>query len=136
MVAQKGRDILIQVEIEGVPTAIGCMRTQSISINNEEVDISCTDSEDSFGELLGGGAGIRTVSMTGNGIFTEGTGQTYAIESALAGNIEAMSFFVPGLGTFEGNFYPSTMEITGEYNNSVQFNGTFRNAGPVTFTSV
>lgn len=133
--AEKGREILISVNDAGVWKTVGCMRTQSISINNEEVDISSTCSLEEWRTLLEG-AGIRTANMTGNGMFSSGEGQTYMVNAALTGSIEEMRMFVPGLGTFQGDYLPATVEVTGEYNGAVQFNGSFSSAGQIVFTAV
>jgi predicted secreted protein len=58
------------------------------------------------------------------------------IDAAMNGSIERMRFLVPNFGTFEGPYYPTTIEVTGEYNGAVQYNGSYGSAGTVVFTAV
>jgi TP901-1 family phage major tail protein len=68
MPAFGGKDILIRPYINGAPTTLTGLRTKSIKVNNELVDITNSDSPNRWRELLAG-VGMRSMSISGQGVF-------------------------------------------------------------------
>lgn len=132
MAAQRGREVLIKVDISGTLTVLGGMRTKSLTINSEMVDISDSDSASQWRELLGG-AGIKTMQIQGQGVFKDSAAEAQAVALALSGDLEGFSFYCPGLGTFSCECQVTSLEVSGEYNGQVNYNMTFESAGAVTF---
>lgn len=137
MAAQKGRDFAILKGDGADPenfTAMGGLRSQSISINNEPVDVTTKDSN-GWRDLLPG-AGIRTISIGGTAVFISDAIQNAAVSDALSDTHSNYQLVDPGAGTFEGAFMVATIEKSGEHNGESQFSMTFESSGPVTFTAV
>jgi len=136
--AQKGKDLLIKIGDGVTPTegfaTIGGIRSASLSLNRETVDITNDDSTDRWRELLAG-AGVRSISISGSGIAKMGQ----PIKDVLADYMDDEEFtnyqvIVPGLGTFEGPFELTQLDFSGEHNGAVQWSTSMESAGPVTFT--
>ena len=102
MAAQKGASLLLKVGNGGSPesfTTIGGLRSTSITLNDEAVDVTNKDSSGNR-ELLADG-GIHSMSISGSGVFTDA-----ASETTLKGTMNASSFtnfqlIIPDFGTPE-----------------------------------
>ena len=68
MAAQRGGALLLKMNVSGSMTTIGGLRSTSITINDEAVDISNKDS--SSRQLLPQG-GILSMSVSASGVFTD-----------------------------------------------------------------
>lgn len=136
MAAQKGSALLLKIGDGGSPesfTTVGGLRSTSITQNDEAVDITNKDSSGNR-ELLANG-GIRSVSISGSGVFTDA-----ASETTLEGDFGASTFsnyqvIVPDFGTYEGAFMVASLEYGGEYNGEVTYSVTLESSGAVTFTA-
>ena len=137
MAAQKGAALLLKVGNGGSPetfTTIGGLRSTSITLNDEAVDVTNKDSSGNR-ELLADG-GIHSMSITGSGVFTDA-----ASETTLKGTMNAASFtnfqlIIPDFGTYTGAFMCVTLEYAGEFNGEVTYSVTLESAGAITFATV
>src|SRR5690606_28159730 len=88
MTAEKGRAGILKAGDGGAPepfAAVAGLRTTQISINTAVVDGTNKDSG-GWRELLAG-AGVRTVSVSGTGIFTGSAAEAAIRQRVLAGSI-------------------------------------------------
>ena len=137
MAAQKGRALLMKLGNAGSPetfTTIGGMRSTSISINDETVDITNKDSGTARTLLANGG--ILSMSVSGSGVFTDS-----ASEATLQGDMNQATltnyqFLIPDFGTYTGAFQLTSLEYAGEYNGEVTYSFTFESSGAITFATV
>lgn len=134
MAAQKGKDLLLKIgdgaTVE-VFAAVAGMRSNSLKINNEYIDVTNKDSA-GMRELIDGG--IQSMNVTGSGVFLNGAGFTLVHTKVLAnGPPTNFQIIAPGLGTYEGPFAIVDFEITGEHNGEVTYSMTLDSAGAVTF---
>ena len=136
MAAQKGKSILIKVDTDGAGDfeTIGGMRSKSITLNKETVDVTDSDSVLQWRELLGG-AGVKTCSISGSGVFKDSATEGLILTNFNTDVIAEYQFIVPALGTFEGLFDITSVEYSGEYNGEAQFSMSFESAGQITFTA-
>lgn len=132
MAAQKGREVLINVDSDGAGTflAIGGMRSKSISMNDSMVDVTDSDSTNRWRELLAN-AGIRTATLTGSGVFKDSASEEDVRGYFFSGSHVDYQFVIPNFGTLEGPFHISSLEYTGEHNGEAQFSMTFESAGEI-----
>lgn len=145
MAAQKGLDMLLKMDISGTQTTVGGLRSTSITMNDEAVDVT---NKDSLGtRTLLAGAGVNSISISGSGVFTDSacevavraafnlqqnttdgtTGQTPAFET--------FQFVIPDLGTYTGTFMIASIEYSGEFNGEVTYSMSFESAGYITFVA-
>ena len=74
MAAQKGKDVLMKINTSGSTyVTIGGLRSTSITLNDEAVDITNKDSEGT--RTLLAGAGVNSISVSGSGVFTDSTAE-------------------------------------------------------------
>ena len=137
MAAQKGSALVMKIGNGGSPetfTAIGGMRSTSISMNEEIVDITNKDSS-THRTLLAQG-GVNSMTVTGSGVFLDAT-----IDGTLEGKfnsatIDNYQFLVPDFGTYTGAFQLTSLEYAGEYNGEVTYSFTFESSGQIAFATV
>ena len=137
MAAQKGAAMLLKVGNGGSPetfTTIGGLRSTSITLNDEAVDVTNKDSSGNRTLLADGG--IHSMSISGSGVFTDA-----ASETTLRGLMNASSFtnfqlLIPDFGTYTGAFMVGTLEYAGEHNGEVTYSITLESSGAITFATV
>ncbi len=137
MAAQKGSALLLKIGDGASPeafTTVGGLRSTSITLNDEAVDVTTKDSS-SLRALLANG-GVQTISISGSGVFTDA-----ASETTLRGKFGASSFsnfqvIIPDFGTYTGAFMVASLEYAGEYNGEVTYSVTLESSGTITFATV
>jgi len=135
MPKQAGRLVLIKVDSTGagVFVTIGGMRTKSATINSEQVDVTDSDSVNQWRELLAN-AGVKSMSMSGSGVFEDGAAFGFCVTYCLAGTIREWQLIYPQLGTFEGLFQVVGLDLAGEYNAEANYSFSLESAGEIIFT--
>src|SRR3712207_4817489 len=89
MGAEKGSAFLLKIGNGGNPpvfATVAGMRTTQMSVNGEAVNVTSKDSG-GWRELLSG-AGVRSVSVAGSGIFTGSAAEVRVKTNALAGLVD------------------------------------------------
>ena len=136
MAAQKGSSLLIKIGDGGSPeafTTVGGLRSTSISLNDEAVDVTTMDSSNNR-ELLANG-GIQTISISGSGVFTDAASESTLRTAFGASSFSNYQVIVPDFGTYEGAFMIASLEYAGEYNGEVTYSVTLESSGSISFTA-
>lgn len=136
MAAQKGSSLLIKIGDGGSPeafTTVGGLRSTSISLNDEAVDVTTIDSSNQR-ELLANG-GIQTISISGSGVFTDAASESTLRTAFGASSFKNYQVIVPDFGTYEGAFMIASLEYAGEYNGEVTYSVTLESSGAISFTA-
>jgi TP901-1 family phage major tail protein len=133
MAAQKGSAVLIKLDISGTQTTIGGLRSSTITLNEEMVDITNKDSSNNR-EILPN-AGIQSITISGSGVFTDSTSETTMRTNFGGASLQSMEFVIPDLGTYSGSFLCTSLEYAGEYNGEATYSMTFEGSGTMTFTA-
>lgn len=138
MAAQNGKSIVVSFKDDaGTPAyqVVAGLRTRRIAFNAETVDITNADTSDLWRELLGA-VGVRSASISGDGVFTADAGMEAVRDAFFDGTLRDAKILIPGFGTFEGEFQVTALEMGGEYNGEVTHSLTLESGGTVTFTAV
>lgn len=132
----KGRDFRIKVRTSTGPdvfTVIGGVRSETLTINNESVDVTDKDGN-GWRELLEG-AGITSMSLKGSGVASDNTVFTDHIMTAVTTNVHKYLKIESGLGdTFAGFFQITSCERGGEHNKEETFSISLESAAEITYT--
>jgi len=137
MAAQKGSALLMKIGNAGSPevfTTIGGMRSTSMTLNDEMVDVTNKDSARARTLLAQGGVNSMTVS--GSGVFTDSASETTLRAKFDVAALTNYQFLVPDFGTYTGAFQLTSLEYAGEYNGEVTYSFTFESSGALTFATV
>ena len=137
MVAQSGKDLLIKVDLTGggVFQTIAGLRAQRISFNAESVDVTSLNSAGGWRELLAG-AGVRSASISGSGVFTDDATDERARDLFFNGDTPAFQVVIPDFGTVEGPFQVTSLEYAGTYDGEATYELALSSAGALTFTAL
>jgi TP901-1 family phage major tail protein len=137
MAAQKGSDILIKVDSNGAGSfvTVGGMRSKTISLNAETVDVSDSDSTNKWRELLAN-AGMKSATITGSGVFKDSAGEEDVRGYFFTQAIQDYQFIIPDFGTIEGAFQVTAIDYAGEYNGEATYSMTFESGGELTWTAI
>jgi TP901-1 family phage major tail protein len=102
MAAQKGKDLLIKLDLTGSGSfeTIAGLRASRITFNAEPVDVTSLDSQGGWRELLGG-AGVRAASITGSGVFRDAATDERARQIFFDGEVPAFQVIIPDFGVVE-----------------------------------
>lgn len=136
MAVQSGRDLLIKMDMtgDGQFETIAGLRASRIGFNAETVDVTSLESEGRWRELLGG-AGVRSASISGSGVFRDGTTDERARQVFFDGEIPRFQVVIPDFGTVEGPFQLTNLEYAGSYNGEASYEMTLASAGALTFVA-
>ncbi|OYY90512.1 MAG: phage major tail protein, TP901-1 family [Sphingomonas sp. 28-66-16] len=132
MAAEKGSAFLLKVGDGGAPpgfATVAGLRTTQVSINGEAVAITSKDSG-GWRELLSG-AGVRSVSVSGAGIFTGSAAEQRIRGSALAGVIDDYRLSFESGETLTGRFLVIRLDYAGDYNGERSYTLSLESSGAV-----
>ena len=116
MSAEKGSAFLLKVGDGGAPPAfatVAGMRTTQLSVNGEAVNVTSKDSG-GWRELLSG-AGVRSVSVSGSGIFTGSAAEVRIRANALAGLIDDYELSFESGEKLRGRFLIARLDYAGDH---------------------
>jgi TP901-1 family phage major tail protein len=138
MGAQRGKDILLKIGDGGSPeafTTVAGLRARTISLNAKTVDATDSDSAGRWRELLAG-AGVKSASVSGAGIFRDAASDALVREAFFAQEARRWRLVVPDFGSLEGPFLVAALEYAGEHEGEATYALTLASAGEVSFAAV
>ena len=137
MGAQNGKDLLVKVDMTGGGQfeTIAGLRATRVSFNSESVDVTSLESQGGWRELLGG-AGVRSASVSGSGVFVDSSTDDRARQIFFAGTVEAFQVIIPDFGIVEGPFQITSIEYAGSFNGEATYELSLASAGALTFTAI
>lgn len=137
MAVQNGKDLLIKVDLNGdnVFVTMAGLRASRIALNSETVDVTSLESQGGWRELLGG-AGVKSASVTGSGVFRDANTDGRARQIFFDGEMPKFQVIVPSFGVIEGPFQITAIEYSGTYNGEATYDMTLASAGALSFTAL
>ncbi|WP_339690533.1 phage major tail protein, TP901-1 family [Celeribacter baekdonensis] len=137
MAAQNGKDLLIKLDMTGSGSfeTIAGLRATRISFNAESVDVTSLESSGGWRELLGG-AGVKSASISGSGVFKDQSTDERARQIFFDGEVPNFQVIIPNFGVVEGAFQLTSIEYAGSYNGEATYELAMSSAGQLTFTAV
>lgn len=137
MGAQNGKDLLIKVDLTGdgqFETMAG-LRATRVSFNAEQVDVTTLESQGGWRELLAG-AGVKSASISGSGVFKDAGTDERARQIFFDGETPDFQVIIPDFGTVEGAFQVTAIEYAGSHNGEATYEVSLASAGALEFTAV
>lgn len=136
MAAQNGKDLLIKLDIlgDGSFVTLAGLRATRISFNAESVDVTSLESQGGWRELLGG-AGVKSASISGSGVFKDADTDERARQLFFDGEVPGFQVIIPDFGTVEGPFQVTALEYAGTHNGEASYELALASAGALTFVA-
>ena len=137
MAAQRGKDLLLKLDLNGAGTfqTIAGLRATRITFNADTVDVTNLGSEGRWRELLGG-AGARSASISGSGVFRDDATDERARASFFAGEIPRFQVIIPDFGIVEGPFQITSLEYAGDHDGEATYEIALASAGALSFQAL
>lgn len=137
MAVQNGKDLLIKVDMtsDGQFETIAGLRATRVSFNAESVDVTSLESEGGWRELLSG-AGVRSASLSGSGVFKDAGTDERARQLFFDGETPDFQVIIPDFGIVEGPFQVTALEYSGSHNGKATYELSLVSAGALAFTSL
>ena len=136
MGAQNGKDLLIKIDMDGAGnfTTVAGLRATKIAFDAETVDVTSTESSGGWRELLAG-AGVKSASISGNGVFKDDATDERARAVFFAGETPDFQVIIPDFGTVQGKFLIASLEFAGRHDGEATYELALASAGEMTFTA-
>lgn len=128
--AEKG--LLFLLKLAGV--AVAGMRTTSMTLNGEEVDITNKDSTSQWRELLAG-AGMVSMSISASGVFIDDSNVITIRGYAVARSLNSFVLEFESGDTYTGSFQVTSFENAGEFNGEVTYSISLESSGVITYAA-
>ncbi|MFM1815272.1 MAG: hypothetical protein RLZ98_1967 [Pseudomonadota bacterium] len=137
MAAQKGKDLLLKIDADGIGTfaTVAGLRSQTLAFNAESVDITHQESAGRWRELLAG-AGVKSARISGAGIFKDQASDELIRDAFFNGTIKDWQIVIPDFGTIAGPFHIGSLELSGRHDGEVAFEIGLESAGQIAFSAL
>lgn len=137
MPAQSGKDLLLKIDLanDGAYVTIGGLRATRITFNASSVDITSLDSAGGWRELLAG-AGVRSASLAGSGVFKDDAADAAIRAAFFAGEIKTWRVVIPDFGQIDGLFHIVELDYAGDHEGEATYGLSLASAGALTFTAI
>lgn len=134
MTAQKGKDLLVKLDETGGGTfeTVAGLRATRLSFNADTVDVTSVESPGQWRELLAG-AGLRSASISGSGIFKDQVSDAALRRVFFDGLAPAFEIVIPDFGTVTGSFQLTSLEYAGNHDGEATFEVSMVSAGALDF---
>lgn len=132
MAMEKGSAFLLKVGNGAVPpafTTVAGLRTTQLAINADTVVVT-NQGSGGWRELLSG-AGVRSVSISGSGVFTGSAAEARIKTSALAGTIDDYRVSFESGETITARFLITRLDYAGDFNGERTFTLALESSGAV-----
>jgi TP901-1 family phage major tail protein len=137
MAAQKGKDLLIKLDMDGAGAfeTIAGLRATRITFNAETVDVTNMESAGGWRELLGG-TGARSAAISGSGVFRDAATDERARALFFGGAIPTFQVIIPSFGVVEGPFQITSIEYSGQHDGEAVYELSLASAGALSFEAI
>ncbi len=137
MAAQRGKDLLIKLDMTGDGSfeTVAGLRATRITFNAETVEVTTLESPGRWRELLAG-AGVRSASISGSGVFRDQATDERMRAIFFAGEIPVIRVIIPDFGTIEGPFQITSLEYSGQHDGEAVYELALASAGAVGFEAL
>ncbi|MFI0846917.1 phage major tail protein, TP901-1 family [Mesorhizobium sp. IMUNJ 23232] len=134
MAAQKGKDLLLKIDLDGLGNfvTVAGLRSRRLAFNSEAVDVTDADSAGRWRELLAG-SGIQRASVSGSGIFKDAQSDASIRTRFFSADIVDWQMAIPAFGVVEGPFQITALEYSGNHDGEVTFEIGLESAGAISF---
>jgi TP901-1 family phage major tail protein len=136
MAVQNGKDLLVKIDLtsDGNFQTVAGLRATRISFNAESVDVTSLESAGGWRELLSG-AGVKSASISGSGIFRDAASDERARQIFFDGETPDFQVVIPDFGVVEGPFQVSAIDYAGTHDGEATYELSLASAGQLTFTA-
>jgi len=123
----KGQFFRLYVEIDSTFTLLAALRSTTMTLNNEAVDI--TDKDGTLWKTLLEGAGVESISIKASGMCNNSASFAFIRTNAITGALVKMRIESNIYDIYDGVFKITSMESSGDYNKEEIFSLSLDSSG-------
>jgi TP901-1 family phage major tail protein len=133
MTVQNGKDLLLKIrdEAAGRFDTVAGLRATRIAFGAETVDVTSVESA-GWRELLTG-AGVRSATVSGSGVFRDEATDERVRALFFAGQAPTFQVVIPDFGVVEGPFQITALEYAGTFDGEASYEVSLASAGALGF---
>lgn len=138
MAGQAGRNVVVRIGDGGSPESfdvVAGVRSRAIRLGARIVDATHADSAGAW-RRLSSGAGVKSVSVSGDGAFRDAASDARLRAAFFAGDVANMELVVADFGLLCGAFVVAELVYGGAQQGEATFSVRLESAGVVTFAAV
>lgn len=128
---RRGRDLLLKIEEDGSYVTVAGLRTKSVKLNSQKVDVTDQGSN-GWAELLPE-AGIRSVAVTGSGVFRDAISDAKIRSAFFAQTVLNAQMILPDFGIITTPALVTSLTYGGTFKGEATFELTLTSAGEPSF---
>lgn len=134
MTVQNGKDLLLKIRDEGAGRfdTVAGLRATRIAFGAETVDVTSVESA-GWRELLAG-AGVRSATVSGSGVFRDEATDERVRALFFAGVAPLFQVVIPDFGIVEGPFQITALEYAGTFDGEASYEVSLASAGALGFS--
>lgn len=134
MAVQRGKDLLLKVDLDGTGefVTVAGLRATRISFNAEQVDVTSLESAGGWRELLSG-AGVKSAAISGSGVFRDDATDERARQIFFDAEMPEFQVIIPDFGTVSGRFQITSIEYAGSHDGETTYEISLASAGEIGF---
>lgn len=132
MGVEKGSAFLLKIGDGATPpvfATVAGLRTTQMSVNGEAVVVTTKESG-GWRDLLSG-AGVRSVSVSGAGVFTGSAAEARVKANALAGVLDEYRLSFESGASMTAKFLVTRLDYAGDFNGERSYTLSLESSGPV-----
>ena len=136
MTVQNGKDLLLKVYDDATSSfaTVAGLRATRLAFGAETVDATSVESA-GWRELLAG-AGVRSATVSGSGVFRDEATDERVRAIFFAGLAPAFQVVIPDFGIVEGPFQITSLEYAGTHDGEATYEVSLASAGALGFTAL
>jgi TP901-1 family phage major tail protein len=134
MAATRGKDFLLKRWDGAAYQTIGGLRSTGMTINNEQIDVTNKSGSTDWRQMITGG--VQSVSISGGGVFTNGTHERAFYTAASANTLNNYRIIDSNGNYLQGQFQITSYGQSGEYTGALEYTATLESSGDITLTLV
>lgn len=128
MSAKAGRLLIMKIN----SVAVAGVKTKSVAINREPIDIT-SDDDDGYRTLLET-PGMISLDLSVSGVTKDATFRAHALEMASPVLLEDVTLEYPDGSQIEGDFFMPSYSESGETAGAITFDATLQSSGTIVYT--
>lgn len=137
MAAQLGLNMIIKLDSDGAGTyqTLAGIRSATFTLDKETVDITSQDDTSRYRQLLSG-AGVKSMSIKGSGVFKDSASEATARTYWAADTIRNVQVIIPSFYSITGLMSITNIEYAGEHNGEATYSISIDSGGDLTFVAL
>jgi TP901-1 family phage major tail protein len=129
--AIKGVDVVVKVNVSGVPTIIAGQRNATLSLSGDNIDTTAKDTGD-WRTFL---AGLKSWTLSCDGLYVDGDSALAELQTRFeAGTAVTITMEKPGVWTATGDAIITSLDYDAALEDAMTVSAEFQGTGAVTIS--